>query len=56
MFKKGLKSNKLDKVVVIIDVKIKELSSYLLDDFEIAAIDSHKEIVKYRLILEVVEL
>ena len=56
MFEKGLKSNKLDKVVAIADVKIKELSSCLLDDFEIAAIDSYEGMVECRLTLGVVEL
>ena len=56
MFEKELKSNKLDEVVAIADVKIEELSSCLLDDFEIAAVDFHKGMVECRLILGVVEL
>ena len=46
MFKKGLKSNKLDEVVAIANIKIKELSSCLLDDFEIVAIDFYKGMVE----------
>ena len=56
MLEKGLKSNKLGEVVVVANVKVKELRSYLLDDFEIVAIGSHNEIVEWRLTLGVVEL